>query len=106
MEHIRIKSANYRFLTELAKVRGQNVEDVLDRIVVEWAATVARKKMHPDAIPTPVPVAHTTGANGLNATAKKSTPGRVIEIPRKPLTAHPAAVSASGSRGPAAVLHF
>lgn len=94
MEHIRIKSANHRFLTELAKVRGQNVEDVLDRIVVEWAATVARRRMQPDAIPAPV------GTNGL-----KSTPGKVIEIPRKTLVAPPTA-SASASRGPAAVLPF
>ena len=103
MEHIRIKSANHRFLTELAKVRGQNVEDVLDRIVVEWAATVARRRMQPDAIPAPI--ALPSGANGLNAAEGKGTSGKVIEIPRKTLVAPPTA-SASSSRGPAAVLPF
>jgi len=99
MEHIRIKSANHRFLTELAKVRGQSVEDVLDRIVVEWAATVARRRMQPDAIPAPV------GANGLNASERNGASGKVIEIPRKTLAAQPPA-SANAARGPAAVLHF
>lgn len=101
MEHIRIKSANLRFLTELSKVRGQNIEDVLDRIVVEWAATVARKKMQQDAMPAVLQ----TGAKTLNA-VKKTAPGKLVEMPMRTNPTRAVTSSASGSRGPAAVLSF